>query len=351
MSTEAPKRPPVVPLVEVVRWEGRELDVHTLDRGAEHGFILTNLYAEGQLLVTRRVPYLPRASGEFVLELMTLHQGRMLSDLRSGVLDRELRALFAGNASWTRHTPPPAPLPMPPPAPLPQSFNPVPTPARPVTPPPPPPPAPAGPPRLLMVLDSPQAFLEHLFTDKQVRGILVDCTDPIPLGSSVEVAVRFLGRPIRQFYVHGKVTARRSSGKGAVRGDVAVTVAPDEVALDRVTEFARGIHDPTTDRQAPRVHCALAVRVEESTGRVHQGRMLNISEGGAMLGKMPPLMEGVRAVVHFTLPAPFGDALAVPAEVRWFRADGQPVFGVRFQHDGNSAARVGSYVASLLKVG
>jgi hypothetical protein len=311
---------------------------------------------DGQLLVTRRVPYLSSADAERVASVMQHHQRRLLSELTSGALDTELRALFDGKEPWARVPTPPSMPAAPPPA----TFPPLPVPLQPPpfvnvlkTPPSVAGPGPvaevSGPPPLCLVLEEPKALLPFLFSRGRTRGLVVETPQRVELGTQVEVAVRFLGRPIRQFYVPGTVTAHRMAGHGTPRGDLTVTVsgADAAVALERVEEFARGNHDPTVDRQSPRVRMSLAATVKLANGRTQSGRVFNLSEGGVMLGRMPPLMEGSKVTVDFVLPD--GTALSLPGTVRWFRADGEPLTGIQFTHAGDSQARIAAQVAQLLK--
>ncbi len=347
MESAAPKRPPVLPLTETTRWRGQDLDVYTVDRGVEHSFILSNLYVDGNLLVTRRVGYLSSWEPAQVSRLMKYHQEQLLREIQGGALDEELVALFDGKLPWTVATPSPTPAPMPavtmaqvlapptpplPPAPAtPAAFTPTPNFAA------------SGPPQLILTVETPTALLPRLVGSAQ--GIRVPATTPVSDGTRVEVAVRFLGRPIHQFYVPGTVT-----GPPTITGEVTVMVDPaDQAAVERVVDFARGVFDPTTDRKTPRARCGFPVSVTLPHGVAQPGRALNISEGGLMLGRMPPLMDGTRVTIAITLPN--AQPLTIPAQSCWFRTDGEPLTGVQWLHEGDTQARVAAVVAQLLKTG
>jgi len=347
MESNAPKRPPVLPLTETTRWRGQELDVYTVDRGVEHGFILSNLYVDGNLLVTRRVGYLSTWEPAQVSRLMKYHQETLLREIQGGALDEELVALFDGKLPWTVATPSPSPTPAPMPAVTVGQLL--------ALPPPPPPPAipanaltptpsPAtGPQQLILTMETPTALLPRLVGSAQ--GLRVPATVAVQDGTRVEVAVRFLGRPIHQFYVPGTVT-----GPPTITGEVTVMVDPaDQAAVERVVDFARGVFDPTTDRKTPRARCGFPVSVTLPHGVAQPGRALNISEGGLMLGRMPPLMDGTRVTISITVPnAP---PLLIPAQACWFRTDGEPLTGVQWLHEGDTQTRVAAVVAQLLKTG
>ncbi len=347
MESNAPKRPPVLPLTETTRWRGQELDVYTVDRGVEHGFILSNLYVDGNLLVTRRVGYLSTWEPAQVSRLMKYHQETLLREIQGGALDEELVALFDGKLPWTVATPSPSPTPAPMPAVTVGQLL--------ALPPPPPPPAipanaltptpsPAtGPQQLILTVETPTALLPRLVGSAQ--GLRVPATVAVQDGTRVEVAVRFLGRPIHQFYVPGTVT-----GPPTITGEVTVMVDPaDQAAVERVVDFARGVFDPTTDRKTPRARCGFPVSVTLPHGVAQPGRALNISEGGLMLGRMPPLMDGTRVTISITVPnAP---PLLIPAQACWFRTDGEPLTGVQWLHEGDTQTRVAAVVAQLLKTG
>lgn len=351
----AQTRPPVLPLVHSTHWRSFELDVYTLDRGAEHGFILSNIYVDGQLLLTRRVGYAEDANADHVLSLMQQHQDKLLADLQGGALDADLDALLHANVEWARpgNQPPPAPLPAPTPQPLPDPTYKILL----------PPEVPfgaeaagaaavrglraAGPKVITAVLERPEELLPLLYQQPNGSGVRVETSEHVELGNPVDVAIRFLGRPIRQFLVHGKVIAHRPPSRATPTGDLAVMVEEnDRVALDRAVEFARGIHDPTTDRKTPRVPCSFSAVLELEGGRIQKAQVMNISEGGAMIGRTPPLLEGARVMLVSTLPS--GEVLRVAAESRWFRTDGAPVMGVRFLHTDATRTLVAQLTGNLL---
>jgi Tfp pilus assembly protein PilZ len=318
----AEHRPALPALGETLRHRGRELDVQTVDRGVGSPHIVSNLFFEGQLLLGRTVAYAATAAPLEVREFMRAHHARLLSDLAAGALDQALAGVLP-DAPVQNVTLPPAHGDTPRPgaaAPAVTTFQ----------------PGPAGAnPAFLVVLQDPRAFLDLQFSKGDVHGLLLDTTQDVPLGSAVDVVVRFLGQPMRQFFLTGVAAWRRTRGTRDLKAGLGVEFGLEhKVALDRVVEFALGIHDLAADRTHPRARCRLKARVDVETGARHQATLLNVSQGGALLADVPPLPAGSVMTLHIKRGSFFSPTLRLRAVVRWANAPPGRCVGVMFMVDG-----------------
>jgi Tfp pilus assembly protein PilZ len=330
-------------IIETVQRLGWEFDIQTVDRGVEHACLLTNLFHEGQLVVSRRAAYPPDTAPLGVRELMRGHHARLLADLHAGALDQELRGVVTGDALWLAPrvvTPTAEPRPALDPQQLTSReratvlFEPS---------------DGKRPTLFTVVLQEPRAFLDIHYSKGTTAGVLLETQQEIVLGQPVDVAVRFLGRPIHQFLLGGVVAWRRRTSSDALKPGLGVDIPPaHRVALERVVEFALGIHDVASDRQFPRVRCMLSVKALDQGGQAHAASIINLSEGGAYVIGLPALKAGdeVTLVLKRGL---LSRALRLRSRIRWARPSPQPAVGVMFALDGpGQQSRVAALVEELM---
>ena len=188
-------RDPIPPIVKSHQRLGDEYDVQTVDRGTAHHCIVSNLFYNGQLLLTRTVPYLEKTPADYVRALMDAHNTRLLDELVDGQLDEEIKGvLTAVHARPIEPTLTPMAMPA-------AGARPAATPPT-VT-------IREGTPRvILMGFAAPSDFLAVHSTRQQQSGLLVDSPLDVALGDKVEVILRFGGQPLRQFMLHGAVAWR-----------------------------------------------------------------------------------------------------------------------------------------------
>ncbi len=318
----AEHRPALPALVETLRHRGRELDVQTVDRGVGNPNIVSTIFLDGQLLLSRTAAYDATSAPLEIRQRMRAHHARLLADVAAGALDHPWAGAVPEVPAQNLTVPPahgdtPRPRTT---VPAVTTFQPAPTGANPA---------------FLVVLQDPRAFLDLQFTKGDVHGLLLDTTQDVPLGSAVDVVVRFLGQPMRQFFLTGVAAWRRTRGARDLKAGLGVEFPLDQsVALERVVEFALGIHDLAADRTHPRARCRLKARVEVEAGARHHATLLNVSQGGALLADVPPLPAGSVMTLHIKRGSFFSPTLRLRAVVRWAHAPPGRCVGVMFMVDG-----------------
>lgn len=326
-------REPVSPIVKSHAHNGSEYDVQTVDRGVAHHCIVTNLFFDGQLLITRTVPYLEKAPPDYVKALMDAHHTRLIDELAEGALDEEIKSVLNAQLPRVEGTLPSA-APAKPPATPPIIV------------------IKDGTPRtVVMTFQAPPDFLAVHNSRGQHAGLLVEDPLEISLGEKVEMILRFAGNPMRQFVLEGQVAWRRRKNSETLKAGFGVDFPQKQkVALEHVVEFALGIHDVASMRQHPRVRCALPIRVIPEGGKPRAEKLGDLSAGGMFIPTAEPLGNGAAVTVELK-PQGWWFALKVRGVVVWSRQAEPRGMGVKLTLDGGSAQKkLGKLVESLMKV-
>jgi len=317
---------------------GDEYDVQTVDRGTAHHCIVSNLFYNGQLLLTRTVPYLEKTPADYVRALMDAHNTRLLDELVDGQLDEEIKGvLTAVHARPIEPTLTPMAMPA-------AGARPAATPPT-VT-------IREGTPRvILMGFAAPSDFLAVHSTRQQQSGLLVDSPLDVALGDKVEVILRFGGQPLRQFMLHGAVAWRRRKSSETLKAAFGVDFpASQKVPLEHVVEFALGIHDVATMRQHPRVRCAFPVKFTADGGKPRTAILGDLSAGGMFIPTDTPLPRGAGMTVQLK-PDGWWFPLKMRGVVMWSGTTERRGMGVRFLFDGDGPRnKLARLVEKLLKV-